>query len=83
MRILAQLSSWCFSIQPNQDALNNTVVSASLVHLEDAPHVGKDSMVSRGDSPDLWTTLIGLKGERSGHAENSCVCDKYFFLESF
>ncbi len=38
MRFLAQLSRWCVSIQPNWDALTITIVSASLVHLVDAPH---------------------------------------------
>jgi hypothetical protein len=33
VRFLTQLSRQYFSIQPNQDALHNTVVSACLVHL--------------------------------------------------
>jgi hypothetical protein len=33
VRVLAQLSRRCFLIRPNQDALHNTIVSASLVHL--------------------------------------------------
>ncbi len=36
MRILAQVSQRSLSIQLNWDALYNTVVSASLVHLVDA-----------------------------------------------
>jgi hypothetical protein len=38
VRVLAQVLQRSLSIQPNQDALYNTAVSASLVHLVDAPH---------------------------------------------
>ena len=44
MRVLAQISRRSLSIQPNQDALYNTVVSASSMHLVDSPHWSGNTM---------------------------------------
>jgi hypothetical protein len=47
VRVLPHVSRRSLSIQPNWDALCNTVVSASLVHLVDAPDIGQETRATR------------------------------------